>query len=485
MLDMGFIGSVRKIAGMTGQERQTLLFSATMPREIEQLAQELLRDPVSIRIAPVTEPVDTVKQSLCYTVKAEKKHILAVLLSREGVKKSIVFTRTKHGADKLARDLEKAGIHALSIHGDKTQGQRQNALERFKSGNIRVLIATDLASRGIDVPKLSHVFNYELPEDPEFYIHRIGRSGRAGAVGEAVSLCCEEELERLYDIERMMKRELPLLEIAGSIPLVRLSKGGNAAGKKPEWRRRQRDSRERALRRERYRQSADGVDQRGRNPAGRPGEELQKRPKGLEAQKLLIQFRIDPFAEPWLGGVADGFLPGEPGDSGILIRFTADRFRGICLEKIGEIQVQVRGDILSALFMPVYGEDFQRENLRREETERPEPALLAYLLLRDEPEIMLAVRMSSEPGPGAVEIMICHENPAVGGVGNPCGSGEVCNGIFPREGIRQCFQIQIGKQSLPISFLLRVAGQVCLQLFDQLFHAFPCPFCFLMRADQS
>lgn len=232
MLDMGFIGSVRKIAGMTGQERQTLLFSATMPREIEQLAQELLRDPVSIRIAPVTEPVDTVKQSLCYTVKAEKKHILAVLLSREGVKKSIVFTRTKHGADRLARDLEKAGIHALSIHGDKTQGQRQNALERFKSGNIRVLIATDLASRGIDVPKLSHVFNYELPEDPESYIHRIGRSGRAGAVGEAVSLCCEEELERLYDIERMMKRELPLLEIAGSIPLVRLSKGGNAAGKK-------------------------------------------------------------------------------------------------------------------------------------------------------------------------------------------------------------------------------------------------------------
>lgn len=232
MLDMGFIGSVRKIAGMTRQERQTLLFSATMPREIEQLAQELLRDPVSIRIAPVTEPVDTVKQSLCYTVKAEKKHILAVLLSREGVKKSIVFTRTKHGADRLARDLEKAGIHALSIHGDKTQGQRQNALERFKSGNIRVLIATDLASRGIDVPKLSHVFNYELPEDPESYIHRIGRSGRAGAVGEAVSLCCEEELERLYDIERMMKRELPLLEIAGSIPLVRLSKGGNAAGKK-------------------------------------------------------------------------------------------------------------------------------------------------------------------------------------------------------------------------------------------------------------
>lgn len=232
MLDMGFIGSVRKIAGMTRQDRQTLLFSATMPREIEQLAQELLRDPVSIRIAPVTEPVDTVKQSLCYTVKAEKKHILAVLLSREGVKKSIVFTRTKHGADRLARDLKKAGIHALSIHGDKTQGQRQNALERFKSGNIRVLIATDLASRGIDVPKLSHVFNYELPEDPESYIHRIGRSGRAGAVGEAVSLCCEEELERLYDIERMMKRELPLLEIAGSIPLVRLSKGGNAAGKK-------------------------------------------------------------------------------------------------------------------------------------------------------------------------------------------------------------------------------------------------------------
>ncbi len=221
MLDMGFVGDIRNIVSKMNTERQTVLFSATMPRPIEQLAQELLTDPVSIKVAPTTSPAETVDQKICFTEKDNKKLVLGSFLTQPHVKKSIVFTRTKYGADKLVRELKKEGINSLSIHGDKTQGQRQNALERFRSGNIKVLVATDVAARGIDIPKITHVFNYDLPEETESYIHRIGRAGRAGATGEAVSLCCSDEMGLLFDIEKMMKKEIPELETEWSVALER------------------------------------------------------------------------------------------------------------------------------------------------------------------------------------------------------------------------------------------------------------------------
>ncbi|WP_130838012.1 DEAD/DEAH box helicase [Lachnoclostridium sp. Marseille-P6806] len=230
MLDMGFIGDVRKIASHLPGERQTVMFSATMPPKIEELAGELLTDPAIVKVAQTTDPADTVNQSLVFTEKVDKKHLLGDLLKKEEVKKSIVFTRTKHGADRLVRDLGKEGVAAIAIHGDKTQGQRQNALERFRSGGVKVLVATDVASRGIDIPKITHVFNYDLPMESESYIHRIGRAGRAGESGEAVTLCCEEELELLRDIEKMMKKEIPEIETSYSVPLER--KAARAARRK-------------------------------------------------------------------------------------------------------------------------------------------------------------------------------------------------------------------------------------------------------------
>ena len=242
MLDMGFIGDVRKIVGFMPQQRQTLMFSATMPKEIELLAQELLTDPVTIKVAPPASPAETVDQKLCFVDRADKNALLIRFLQSGEVRKAIIFTRTKYGADKLVRALLKAQIPAAAIHGDKTQGQRQNALERFKSGQYNVLVATDVASRGIDVPKLSHVFNYELPDEPDSYIHRIGRAGRAGenGIGRAgragengisISFCCSEELEKLRDIEKMLKREIPLLETEYSAPLVRMPASSTASAK--------------------------------------------------------------------------------------------------------------------------------------------------------------------------------------------------------------------------------------------------------------
>ena len=231
MLDMGFIGDVRKIVKFMPQQRQTLMFSATMPKEIELLAQELLTDPVTIKVAPPASPAETVDQKLCFVDRADKNALLIRFLQSGEVRRTIVFTRTKYGADKLVRALLKAQIPAAAIHGDKTQGQRQNALERFKAGQYNVLVATDVASRGIDVPKLSHVFNYELPDEPESYIHRIGRAGRAGESGISISFCSGEELEKLRDIEKMLKKEIPLLETEYSAPLVRMPAAKAASGK--------------------------------------------------------------------------------------------------------------------------------------------------------------------------------------------------------------------------------------------------------------
>ena len=209
MLDMGFIPDIRKIVKIIPAEHQTAMFSATMPKEIEKLAKELLKSPVDIRIKAESTPADTVEQKICFVKREDKKVLLKELLGREGVKKSIVFTRTKHGADRLVKDLAKEGINSLAIHGDKTQGQRQNALERFRSGNVKILVATDVASRGIDISNVTHVINFDLPEEAESYVHRIGRAGRAGKSGEAFTICTEDDMGLLCDIEKIMKKEIP------------------------------------------------------------------------------------------------------------------------------------------------------------------------------------------------------------------------------------------------------------------------------------
>ena len=212
MLDMGFIHDVRRIAGKLPEKHQTLLFSATMPKEIEQLAMDLLHEPESVKVDPVSSPVEAIDQKLYYVDKANKKHLLAKLLRDETIENALVFSRTKHGVDRIVRDLGRAGIDAVGIHGDKSQNARQTALNRFKAGESRVLVATDIAARGIDIAGLSIVINYDLPMEPEQYIHRIGRTGRAGRDGRAVSFCCIDEMKQLGQVEKLIGRRLPVLE---------------------------------------------------------------------------------------------------------------------------------------------------------------------------------------------------------------------------------------------------------------------------------
>ena len=208
MLDMGFIHDVRRIVRCLPEQRQTLLFSATMPPEVEKLALDLLTDPENVKVDPVTSTVDAIDQCLYYVDKVNKKHLLAQLLETGDVESALVFSRTKHGVDRIVRDLKRKGIEAAGIHGDKSQNARQTALSRFRTGECRVLVATDIAARGIDVEGLSHVFNYDMPMEPEAYIHRIGRTGRAGRDGRAVSFCCIDEVKQLNQVEKLIGKRL-------------------------------------------------------------------------------------------------------------------------------------------------------------------------------------------------------------------------------------------------------------------------------------
>ena len=212
MLDMGFIHDVKKIITRIPEKRQTLFFSATMPDEIQKLANTILVNPEKVEVTPVSSTADTIDQSIYFVEKADKKKLLIHMLNDKEIKSALVFTRTKHGADKITKDLIKAGIKAEAIHGNKSQNARQRALSGFKNGQIKALIATDIAARGIDIDELSHVINYELPNVPETYVHRIGRTGRAGSSGVAFSLCDEEEMEYLKDIQKVIGREIPVME---------------------------------------------------------------------------------------------------------------------------------------------------------------------------------------------------------------------------------------------------------------------------------
>jgi ATP-dependent RNA helicase RhlE len=211
MLDMGFIHDVKRVIIKLPAKRQTLFFSATMPPEIQQLANVLLTNPSKVEVTPVSSTVDAIDQTLYYVDKANKPSLLLYLLKDTNIVTALVFTRTKHGADKVVKILEKSNISAAAIHGNKSQNARQNALNNFKNGKLRVLVATDIAARGIDIDELPNVINYELPNVPETYVHRIGRTGRAGAEGTAVSFCDDQERTDLKNIQKLIGFTMPVV----------------------------------------------------------------------------------------------------------------------------------------------------------------------------------------------------------------------------------------------------------------------------------
>ncbi len=210
MLDMGFIHDVRRIIKALPSQRHTMFFSATMPNEIAKLAQEILTDPIKVAVTPISSTAEKIEQSIYFVEKKKKRHLLAHLMENPAITSALVFTRTKHGANRVARDLDRVGVDALAIHGNKSQTARQKALSNFKEGKIRVLVATDIAARGIDVEELTHVINFDIPNIPETYVHRIGRTGRAGASGIALSFCDVEEMPYLKDIQKLIGLKVPI-----------------------------------------------------------------------------------------------------------------------------------------------------------------------------------------------------------------------------------------------------------------------------------
>jgi ATP-dependent RNA helicase RhlE len=212
MLDLGFIIPIKKIVSYIPKQRQTLFFSATMPKEIESLASALLHNPVHVAVTPVAKTADRVEQAVVFVEAARKRALLSAILKRKDLGRTLVFTRTKHGADKVVQHLEASGQRAAAIHGNKSQGQRERALAAFKDGSVPVLIATDIAARGIDVDGVTHVINFDLPNIPESYVHRIGRTARAGNAGMAISFCDATERSHLRGIEKLIRARLPVAE---------------------------------------------------------------------------------------------------------------------------------------------------------------------------------------------------------------------------------------------------------------------------------
>lgn len=212
MLDMGMLRDVRHIIRELPKKRQSMFFSATMPKEIEKLAGTILSNPVKVVVNPVSSTVEVIQQSVYHVAKTDKTNLLIHLLKNKQVERSLVFSRTKHGANKIVKKLLQAGFSAEAIHGNKSQNARQQALENFKTMKTSVLVATDIAARGIDVPELSQVIQFDLPEVPETYVHRIGRTGRAGLSGKAISFCDETESDLLRDIEKLSKRKVPVIK---------------------------------------------------------------------------------------------------------------------------------------------------------------------------------------------------------------------------------------------------------------------------------
>ena len=241
MLDMGFIHDIRKILNELPKERQSLFFSATMPKNIVDLSSQILKSPKQVSVNPVSSTAETIQQFIYYTNKADKKKLLLYILKDKKINQLLLFSRTKHGADRIARDLKKNNIEAAAIHGDKAQNQRQKALQAFKDSKIRVLVATDIAARGIDIDKLSYVLNYDIPNESETYVHRIGRCGRAGETGVSISICEPEENEYVRDIEKLIKQKI---EEVQNHPFPQTEKPMNAQQKKEFEKEKQRKKQE-------------------------------------------------------------------------------------------------------------------------------------------------------------------------------------------------------------------------------------------------
>ena len=244
MLDMGFINDVKKVLKVLPEKKQTLFFSATMAPEIKKLADTILVNPAQVEVTPVSSTVQAIKQAVYYVKKGDKKDLLIHLLKDGAIDRALVFTRTKHGADRVARDVSKAGVQAEAIHGNKSQNARVRALNNFKNSQTRVLVATDIAARGIDVDDLSHVINYELPNEPETYVHRIGRTGRAGASGVALSFCDGEETSYLVSIQKLISKSVPVIDnhpypmtakdfAEAASTVKQQKKGGGGGGRRP------------------------------------------------------------------------------------------------------------------------------------------------------------------------------------------------------------------------------------------------------------
>ena len=232
MLDMGFIRDIRKILAQIPKKRQSLLFSATIPPSIVDLSNDMLHNPVSVSITPESTTVEAIEQSLMFVMRSDKRGLLTYIIEEESPEKVLVFCRTKHGCNRISRQLGQDGIDALPIHGNKSQGARENALRRFRNGTLQVLVATDVASRGIDVSDISHVINLDLPNEPEVYVHRIGRTGRAGRGGTTIAFCDENEGEYLRGIEKMIRQDIPVNESHPFHSEKARSRKGNKAPKR-------------------------------------------------------------------------------------------------------------------------------------------------------------------------------------------------------------------------------------------------------------
>jgi ATP-dependent RNA helicase RhlE len=272
MLDLGFVVPIRKILQKLPKARQSLFFSATMPREIASLASEMLTNPIEVKVTPIAATAERVAQEVFLIETGGKPALLAELLRRPGFSRSIVFTRTKRGADRVAKHIDAAGIPAAAIHGNKSQNQRQRALDDFKKGKTAVLVATDIAARGIDIDDVSHVVNFDLPEVPEAYVHRIGRTARAGKEGIAISLCAPDERALLRAIEKLTRQTLPVVDRRGTLPTTSLK---NAAPADREDGPAQRGTRENQNRP--YHPTRSGP-RNGPRPEARAGEQRSPKP---------------------------------------------------------------------------------------------------------------------------------------------------------------------------------------------------------------
>ena len=317
MLDMGFIVPIRQIVKHLPKKRQNLFFSATMPQDIGKLAAELLNDPVKVSVAPPSTTVERVNQQVVFIEAGRKRGLLTELFSKPEFSRVLVFTRTKRGADKVARILEGGGVQAMAIHGNKSQAQRERALAEFKAGKVRALVATDIAARGIDVSAVTHVVQYELPDVPEQYVHRIGRTARAGTGGSAVAFCAEDERSLLRDIERVTRQKIPSADRRNDAALAQLSANANDDEKRtsagvrprgaPQPRRGQNQQPRRDDRRNDNRGARPGAN-RSDNRSER-GEHLQHEPRAEGAQ---ADGRIHPGVKS--GGQGRDGARGRNGD---------------------------------------------------------------------------------------------------------------------------------------------------------------------------